>query len=423
MSGDATAGDTLPGTVPGAVAEARLQDAGRGTEAERVKLGSSAHTPANVLAGLACDPAVTVRAAVAMNPACPPHLDHAMSRDADERIRILLARKLAQLAPALSGAEHAQACGRMRETLAALAADAALRVRVVIADCVKAMPEAPRELILQLAHDTALSVCDPVVRLSPLLTDADLLALLAAPPHPSIASSVASRPGLSATVADAVAAGADSMAIRALLCNHAAVIREATLDALIEQAASHRDWHASLVRRPLLTPRAMEALAGFVASQLIEVLLQRPDLDPAAVADLRRRVTAGLRPAAAPPPADGEEALLASLRQLDAAGALNEATLIDAARAGDLRRVAAALAVASGLTLAAVDRAAALRNARGLVSLAWKARFSMRAAMVAQAALGRLGPGAILPAGPGGAFPMTDGEMQWQLEVLAQAAR
>ena len=114
---------------------------------------------------------------------------------------------------------------------------------------------------------------------------------------------------------------------------------------------------------------------------------------------------------------------MAALRQLDAAGALNEAALIDAARAGDLRRVAAALAVASGLTLDAVDRAASLRNARGLVSLAWKAGFSMRAATVAQAALGRLGPGGIIPAGPGGAFPLTDDEMQWQLEVLAQSVR
>lgn len=411
MSGEAT--------DSGAMADAPPQGGGHGTEAERVRLGSGAHTPASVLTGLACDPAVTVRAAVAMNPACPPHLDHAISRDADERVRILLARKLA---PALSGTERARACGQVRETLDALAADTALRVRVVIADGAKAMPDAPRELILRLARDTALPVCDPVVRLSPLLTDADLLALLAAPPHPSTASSVASRPGLSATVADAVAAGADGVAIRALLCNHSAAIREATLDALIEQAASHRDWHAPLVRRPLLTPRATQALAGFVAAQLIEVLMQRADLDPAAVADLRRRMTAGLRPGAAPP-VDGEEALLASLRQLDAAGALNEAALIDAARAGDLRRVAAALSVASGLTLAAVDRAAALRNARGLISLAWKAGFGMRAAMVAQAALGRLGPGAIIPAGPDGAFPLTDDEMQWQLEVLARAAR
>jgi uncharacterized protein (DUF2336 family) len=406
--------------MSGATAEALRQAGGHGTEASRVRLGSNASTPAHVLAGLACDPAVTVRAAVAMNPACPPHLDQAISQDADDRVRTLLARKLASSA---SGTAHT-AYGQLRATLAALAADAVVRVRAVIADGVKAMPDAPRELILQLAHDTALSVCDPVVRLSPLLTDADLLALLAALPHPAIAASVASRPGLSATLADAVAAGADSLAIRTLLCNHSALIREATLDALIEQAAPHPDWHGPLVRRPLLTPRAMEALAGFVGAQLMDVLLQRADLDPAAVAQLRRLMAAGLLPRAAPPaPDNDEEALLAPLRQLDAAGGLNEATLIDAARAGDLRRVAAVLAVASGLTPAAVDRAAAQRHARALVGLAWKAGFSMRAAMVVQAALGRLAPGALIPAGPGGAFPLTADEMQWQLEVLAQSAR
>ncbi len=398
--------------------------AGLGTESSRVRLGSSTYTSAQILGQLARDPAVTVRAAVAMNPACPPHLDQAISLDTDERIRTLLARKLAQLVPALSNAEHAQACGQVHATLNALAIDAAVRVRAVIADCVKAMPEAPRGLILQLAHDTALSVCDPVVRLSPLLTDADLLALLAVPPHPAIATSVARRPGLSATVADAIAVHADSAAIRALLSNHSAAIQEATLDALIEQAGPHPDWHGPLVQRPVLTPRAVEALSGFVAGQLVDVLAQRADLDPAAVTELRRRVAARLSDAAPATPADVDDLeLMSSLRRLNAADALNEATLIDAARAGDQRRVAAVLAVASGLALAAVDRAATLRNAKALIGLVWKAGFTMRGAMVVQAVLGQLGPGALISAGPNGVFPLAIDEMQWQLEVLAQSAR
>lgn len=387
-------------------ADAPVQPGAHATEAARVRLGSDASTPAHVLTGLACDPAVTVRAAVAMNPACPPSLDGAISQDADERVRTLLARKLAGGEGAKGGA------------LAALAADPALRVRAAVADGLKAAPDAPRGLILQLAQDAAPTVCDPVIRLSPLLTDADLLALLAAPPHPAAAIAVASRPGLGAALADAVAAGGDGVAIRALLCGSAA-IAEATLDALAEQAAPHPDWHGPLVRHPLLTPRAMEALAGFVAAPLLDVLAQRADLDPAVARALRRRMAA-VSPDAAPD--DGEEAQMAALRQLDEAGRLNEATLIDAARAGDLRRVAAVLAVAGGLTLAAVDRAAAQRHARALIGLAWKAGFSMRAALVAQVALGRLGPGALILAGPDGAFPLTPDEMQWHLEVLAQSA-
>ena len=113
---------------------------------------------------------------------------------------------------------------------------------------------------------------------------------------------------------------------------------------------------------------------------------------------------------------------MATLRRLDEAGALNEALLIGAARAGNLRRVAAALAVASGMTLAAVYRAAALRNARALIALAWQAGFSVRVALVVQASLGRLGPSRLIPAGPGGTYPLTTDEMRSQLEALAQSA-
>lgn len=337
-----------------------LQASGLGTESNRVRLGSSTYTSAQILGQLARDPAVTVRAAVAMNPACPPHLDQAISLDIDERIRTLLARKLAQLVPFLSNAEHAQACDQIRATLDSLVIDTAVRVRAVIADCVKATPDAPRDLILQLAHDAAPSVCDPIIRLSPLLTDADLLALLAVPPHPAIATSVARRPGLSATVADAIAIQADGAAIRALLSNHSAAIQEATLDTLIEQARPHPDRHGPLAQRPVLTPRAVEALSGFVAAQLIEVLARRADLNPAAVTDLQRQVAARLAADAvsATSPGIGELELLASFRQAHAAGALNEAALIAAARTGDQRRVAAVLAVASGLALAAVAQSA-----------------------------------------------------------------
>ena len=73
--------------------------------------------------------------------------------------------------------------------LAELVEDEAVRVRAAIADVVKDMPQAPRELILRLAHDSAVPVSEPVIRLSPLLTTEDLLALLArrparAPPPP-----------------------------------------------------------------------------------------------------------------------------------------------------------------------------------------------------------------------------------------------
>lgn len=397
-----------------------------GLDSARVRLGASTRTPGHVLSELAQDAAVTVRAAVALNPACPPHVDQALTRDPDERVRALLVRKLALLLPTLSGAEQAIACEHVRATLAALAADTAMRVRLAIAECVKAMPDAPHSLILQLANDTALPVCDPVIRLSPLLTDADLLAVLTVLPHPSAATSVASRFGLSARVADAVAAGTDSAAVRALLSNHSAAIQETTLDALIDQARPHPGWHAPLARRPVLTAQAARTLSGFVASGLLDAMVQRSDLDAATITELRCRVAARLQqPASTEALGRGakDSELMACLHELDQAGALNEASLLKAARDGDQRRVAAILAVCSGVSLDAVDRAGALRNAKGLLSLAWSAGFTMRTAEVAQAMLGQLGPGAVLLPGTDGGFPLSDDEMQWQLEVLGQVVR
>lgn len=190
-----------------------------------------------------------VHAAVAMNRAATPALHAILAADGDERVRALLAAKVAHLLPGLAGAEQAQAqlARHIRATLATLVKDEAVRVRAAIADVVKAMPAVPRELVLRLASDPALQVCDPVIRLSPLLTDGDLLTLLAVPPHPEAPQSVAARPRLSARIADAVAAGTDSATIRTLLQNRSATIQEATLDALVAQAAEQSGWHDPLV--------------------------------------------------------------------------------------------------------------------------------------------------------------------------------
>ena len=390
-----------------------------GAEAARVRLAANPATPPHLLQRLAADPAVTVRAAVAMNRAASPALHATLTADEDERVRALLAAKVAHLLPGLAGAEQAQAALHVRATLAALAEDEAARVRAAIADAVKAMPEAPRELILRLASDPALPVCDPVIRLSPLLTDGDLLALLAAPPHPSAGASIASRPGLAGTVADAVAAGTDGAAVRALLQNRSAMIQEATLDALAARAAGHPDWHEPLVRRPALSKAAARALSGLVAAGLLRMLASRADLDPALAAELAQQLLTAAEPSG-PPVAEDP---MPALRRLHAAGSLTEAALLEAARAGDVRRTAAALAVASGLPLAAVERAAHLRSAKALVSLAWRAGFGMRAGIAVQAVLGQLGPGTLLAALPGGGFPLTEAEMGWQIEVLGSGAR
>ncbi|HEY3848699.1 MAG TPA: DUF2336 domain-containing protein [Acetobacteraceae bacterium] len=396
-----------------------------GDEAKRVRQGADERTEPDVLRGLATDRSVTVRAAVALNPSSPLHANRALAHDPDERVRILLARRLAGLVPGLAGEEQMRLQRQTYETLTALVTDAAVRVRAAVADVLKDMPQAPRALILQLAQDQAVMVSAPIIRFSPLLTTEDLLSLIAEARSGGTVVAVAGRPGIDAQVSDAIAATADSAAIRALLGNRTAQIREATLDALIVGAVEHVEWHEPLVHRPVLPPRAVRALAEIVTTHLFEVLAQRADLTPALADELRNRLAVRLG-ALVPAPRRSEptpDELLAEAQALARAGRLDEDAVLDATRRGDAGFAAALLAVASGVPVSVVDRAASLRSAKGLVSLAWKAGFSMRAAGALQTVLGRLGPDSTLPAGPGGGFPLAIEEMRWQLDFLGRMGR
>jgi uncharacterized protein (DUF2336 family) len=394
-------------------------------EVARVRLGAAADTTPDVLRVLAEDPLVTVRAAVAMNPSAPAQADRLLALDADERVRTLLARKLATLLPSLPAADRTTLEGHVFATLAALVKDEAVRVRMAIADVVKEMPQAPRELILRLARDNSLSVSEPVVRLSPLLTAEDLLALLADAQAPGIAAAMAQRRGLPASVSDRIAATADTQAIAALLANRSAAIREATLDALIGRAQAHAEWHEPLAQRPSLSARAARALSEIVATQVLGALVSRGDLDQDVTQDLQRRLTerlAGRQPAA-PSAEPSLAAIEARVLAMAADDRLTEAALLEAAQRGESMLCTVMLAAAAGVSIAVVERAAALRSAKAMLSLVWKAGFTMRAASALQVLLCHLAPDSALAGRDGRSFPLAIDEMRWQIEFLQRPGR
>jgi uncharacterized protein (DUF2336 family) len=395
-----------------------------GTAAERAALARRGDMAPELLFYLAADHESDVRVAVAANDQTPPQADRLLANDADERVRVALARKIAALAPQLDANSQDRLQRLTAETLSRLVKDTAVQVRAAIADVVKDMPNAPRELILALAQDTEIPVAGPVLELSPLLSTEDLLALVHAQPGAETIGAIARRPHLNETVSDAIARTANSPAITALLRNRSAQIRETTLDALIARASDHIEWHEPLVRRPHLSARAARALAAIVAEHLVHALSTRPDLDPATAEFLRRQVvkqvawgspTVPTHRSDLPLPADA----FAAAGELKARGRLTEAHLLAAADRGEVRMVAAMLARAADVALSVVERAANLRSAKGLVAICWKAGFSMRAAASVQALLGRLPPNAILTAAPG-AWPLTEEEMRWHLGFLAR---
>ena len=197
-------------------------------EAARVRRGASASTSPDVLQALAKDPSVTVRASVALNPALPNHLTAVLAADADARVRAIIGRKLASLAPDLTEAARERAQQNAMANLTTPVADAALRVRANVAESV-------------------------LMLFSPMLTQEDLVALIASGPPSTTLTAVARRSKISEAVSDALVETADVAAIGALLANHTAQIREVTLDALAAQSEEQTAWQEPLVRRPYLS--------------------------------------------------------------------------------------------------------------------------------------------------------------------------
>lgn len=390
-----------------------------------MRMASDRTLSADAIRMLAGDPAVMVRAALAMNPAVPLPLVRHLVQDPDDRVRALLAGRLARLLPSLSVPDLSQLQDQVVQSLHRLVADEAVRVRVAIAEVLKDLPQAPHDLVLKLARDIAVTVAEPVIRLSPLLTDDDLLGLLATAPAAITATAVARRPDLSERVTQAIAAGCDAPAIEALLLNRSSAISEAALDALIARSAGHVGWQAPLVRRPRLPATAARALAEIICAQLLAELAKRTDHPPGLALELTTRLKARLSHAvqAEATARPGLQDAMRIAHTLENEGILTEDTVVSAAQRGEVALCTAMIAVAADVAPEAVERACRLRSAKGLVSLVWRAGFTMRAAAPLQSLLAQLPPDAILRPLGTDQFPLTTAEMGWQVSFLCQAGQ
>jgi hypothetical protein len=151
-------------------------------EPRRCALAARHDSPPELLMLLAGDDLTDVRAAVAANPAAPGHADRLLCQDPVIRVRASLARKLGAAAAALIEAEWSRR-RPSRDALLLLAQDADATVRAALAIALADRPDAPRELLLTLARDVALAVCEQLILRSAALDEAALLALVREAPH------------------------------------------------------------------------------------------------------------------------------------------------------------------------------------------------------------------------------------------------
>jgi len=395
--------------------------------AERRRLAEDHLTPPEILFFLAEDDNSEIRGAVAANTATPRHADQFLAKDESDDVRSIVARKVAAIAPNLSSERRESIRKLTVEVLETLALDHVDRVRAVLADAVKDLPDAPPEVISRvievLARDTTLSVSGPILEHSPLLADELLIEIIRNEPVAGAIAAISRRQAVSETVSDAVIGAKDDAAIAELLGNESAQIREETLDELIENAADRPVLHRPLVTRPKLLGRHALSLVRFVGYALVAELSKRADLGAEASAQLARELERRL--AEDPGFAEGHEDGDAILTGRDRAikmyenGTLTEEVVREAVSEGKRPFVLAALKCVSGLPEDAVHSLASSINPKAVVALVWKAGYSMEFALQLQLRLANIPPEKALKPTEDGEFPLSEDQMSWQIELVS----
>ena len=385
----------------------------------RTELAEREDVRPEILYFMAEDKAPEVRRLVAANATSPKHADLILAGDADDEVRADLALKIGRLIPGLSKEETERLQDLTFELLNILAQDQVPRVRQIIAEEIKHATNVPKKMIERLAHDVELVVAALILEYSPLLTDSDLLEIIAAGMVEGGLSAVSRRSAVGDRVADAIVAANDIPAVATLLANPNTQIREDTLDKIIETAEQAEPLHEPLVRRPELSQGAIRRIAGFVSSAILEALRHEHRMDD----ETARAVGDAVKKRIKLEQSESVESSLADkVARMDAAGELTEDAIGHAGEMGQRGFVAEALAYKSKIPLGAVNRMLDSRSGKAVTALSLRSDFSARGATRLQRHVARVPTNATIHARNGVEYALKDVEMEWFVSYFEDAA-
>jgi uncharacterized protein (DUF2336 family) len=243
----------------------------------------------------------------------------------------------------LSGAEWTLALDIMRT----MAADAETIVRQAVATSLRQSTHLPHDVAVTLAKDEA-SVALPILENSPVLTDEDLMTVLAEG-NGTKQVAIAKRPEVSPVVAAAVIDTGNAAAVTTLVGNEGASLNEDLFQRTIDRYSRFETVKAAMVHRSELPVTISERLVALVSDRLKVVIASRhalpADLASDILLDARERATVGLLSKGS---SDNDTQALVS--QLHARGRLTPSLVLRALCLGDVRFCEDAMAEIAGIS-------------------------------------------------------------------------
>jgi uncharacterized protein (DUF2336 family) len=309
-------------------------------------------------------------------------------RHGDPKRRSDAARKIAGLFLAGAGRFRPRHVDLFDGILTGLVPHTEAAARAELAERLSALGNAPPKLVDLLVRDDEIAIAGPLLRRSPVVAEPTLIEI-ARMRGQSHLLALSERPALSFGVTDVIVRRGEREVVRRVAGNAGARFSPSGYFSLIRRACD--DGVLTLAvgqREDLSVPQLKELLAGsadIVRRRLFEVA--RPDRK-AAIGETMAEISGAPKPAAIPRDfAPAQRAILA----MHQAGTLNEAALLDFARAHQYEHSVATLSALSSAQIVTIDRVM-MRDRADSVLILGRAS-GLKWATVRALIMLRLGPG------------------------------
>ena len=214
----------------------------------------------------------------------------------------------------------------MREILRRLTLDVEMAIRIALAQRLADDSSAPHDLILLLVDDR-IEVARPLILNSPLLTETDVLKLIA---QCGIAhqEAVAARPHIGVPVTDALARSENESVLMALVRNATAKISETGYRTLVDKSRALTGLQEPLVRRPDMPPQLANAMCDWVSDALKNLITNNYRMKPIGVQAALGEATRMVKIPPPPPKDSPTESAQKLIDKLAASGQLKTGFLM-----------------------------------------------------------------------------------------------
>jgi uncharacterized protein (DUF2336 family) len=224
--------------------------------------------------------------------------------------------------------------GLMRDILHRLTRDVEMAIRIALAERLADDTSVPNDLILLLADDT-IEVARPVILRSPLLTDEDILRLIAES-DVGHQEAVATRPHIGEAITAALADCQAETVLAALVRNSTAKISGTTYEVLVEKSKAITELQEPIPKRPDLPPVLATKMCGWVSDALKIYIVRNFAIEPARLDAALSLAQSSVKSEPAAPKPTPTESATKLIEKLYAAGQLKAGFLLRVLHQGQI---------------------------------------------------------------------------------------